>query len=258
MITISVITCTYNAESTLRRTLESVERQSYRYVEHLIVDGCSTDGTVAMAEDYRLRNVQSDGMHEVKVVSEPDNGLYDAMNKALAMAGGEYVVFLNSGDTFSSPDTLDLVAGAVGESEALPGVLYGETDIVDDEGQFVRHRRLSAPPSLNWRSFRKGMLVCHQSFYALRSVAIGCPYNLGYRYSADVDWCIRVMKKCEREGLMLRRVDAVLTNYLQGGMSVKNHRKSLVERFRVMTRHYGLLTTLWMHFIFAVRAVTKR
>lgn len=192
------------------------------------------------------------------VVSEKDRGLYDAMNKGIQKATGDYLVFLNAGDIFPSPDTLELVASSVGDGEELPGVLYGNTDIVDDEGHFLRHRRLQPPERLTWRSFRQGMLVCHQAFYARTDLAKANPYNMQYRFSADVDWCIRVMKAAERQGLPLRNVEAVVVNYLDGGMTVKNHRASLRERFRLMRHHYGLLPTLAMHAWFVLRSALKK
>lgn len=191
-------------------------------------------------------------------MSEKDRGLYDAMNKGIQKATGDYLVFLNAGDVFPSPDTLELVASSVGDGEELPGVLYGNTDIVDDEGHFLRHRRLQPPERLTWRSFRQGMLVCHQAFYARTDLAKANPYNMQYRFSADVDWCIRVMKAAELQGLPLRNVDAVVVNYLDGGMTVKNHRASLRERFRLMRHHYGLLPTLAMHAWFVLRSALKK
>ena len=101
------------------------------------------------------------------------------------------------------------------------------------------------------------MLVCHQAFYALTTLAKDNPYNLNYRFSADVDWCIRVMKEAERRHLTLKNVDEVVVNYLDGGMTEKNHRASLRERFSVMRRHYGLPLTLIMHVWFAVRQLKK-
>ena len=146
----------------------------------------------------------------------------------------------------------------MGEGEVLPGGLYGDTDIVDATGRFMHHRRLQPPAHLSWRSFRWGMLVCHQSFYARTDLAKDIHYNLGYRFSADVDWCLRIMKEAARRHLPLRNVGAVITHYLDGGMSVQNHRASLRERFEVMRTHYGLLTTLFVHAWFVGRSIFKR
>ena len=257
MIKFTIVTCTFNAEHELQRTLDSVFRQSYADVEHLILDGLSRDRSVEMAQTYKQRSDEARTGHEVVVCSERDSGLYDAMNKGIARAAGDYIVFLNAGDTFPSEATLEHIAHSIGDGEALPGVIYGDTDIVNDEGRFLRHRRLQPPAKLTWRSFRNGMLVCHQAFYALTTLAKDNPYNLNYRFSADVDWCIRVMKEAERRHLMLKNVDEVVVNYLDGGMTEKNHRASLRERFSVMRRHYGLPLTLIMHVWFAVRQLKK-
>ena len=258
MIKFTIVTCTYNAEAVLQRTLDSVMKQTYCNIEHLIIDGVSKDKTLTMVKAYQHKNDVGESAHEILVFSEPDKGLYDAMNKGIDRATGDYLIFLNAGDVFSSEDTLEFVEGCVGEGEELPGVLYGDTDIVNMDGHFLRHRRLTPPKRLSWRSFMWGMLVCHQSFYARADIAKGIHYNLDYRFSADVDWCIRIMREAARRHLPLRNVNAVITNYLDGGMSVQNHKASLKERFQVMRSHYGLLTTLFVHAWFAVRGVLKK
>ncbi len=259
MIKITVITCTYNASATFGRTLKSVQNQTCLAVEHIIVDGKSTDSTLQMAEKYKLESDASGNGHEVKIVSEKDRGLYDAMNKGLALASGDYLVFLNAGDKFHDADTLKHVAecAEMGDS-LLPGVLYGDTDLVDDNGEFLRHRRLHPFEGLSWRSFRHGMLVCHQAFYALTGIAKVTPYNIKYRYSADVDWCIRIMRRSEEEGRSLRNVRRVVVDYLAEGMTTANHKASLKERFRVMCEHYGFAQTVILHLWFVLRSVIRK
>lgn len=257
MIKFTIITCTYQAEKEVERTLRSVLEQTYKDVEHLIVDGASTDATLRLAQAYVTESQAQNNEHQVMVTSEPDKGLYDAMNKGLKHATGDYVLFLNAGDTFPSESTLTQVAACAERASVLPGVLYGDTDIVNNEGRFVRHRRLSPPKKLSWKSFMQGMVVCHQAFYARTDLAKKVPYQLKYRYSADVDWCIRVMKMAQKQGLPLCNVQTVVANYLDGGMTEKNHKASLKERFRVMESHYGYLPTLFMHAWFAVRSVLK-
>lgn len=257
-IRFTVVTCTYNAGRTVKTTLDSVMGQTWRNVEHIIMDGASADGTVEMAESYKAESDAMDCGHEVVVVSEPDNGLYDAMNKALGRATGDYVVFMNAGDSYPSPHTLGDIAASVGTVSELPAVLYGDTDLVNKEGRFVAHRRLTPPRRLTWKSFRHGMLVCHQAFYARADIARAVPYDLRYRFSADVDWCIRIMKRAARERLALRNVNMVVVNYLAEGMTTENHRASLKERFRVMCVHYGTLPTVAMHLWFVVRALLRR
>ena len=261
MTKFSIITITYNAEAFLPRTVESVLSQHYRDIEHIIIDGASTDSTISVAQDYMQRSYAAQNGHEVRIVSEPDNGLYDAMNKGLRQASGDYICFLNAGDFFPNANVLDTIVSRslTGKSrQQLPAVIYGDTDIVDNEGNFLRHRRLAPPRNLTWRSFRKGMLVCHQAFYARLDIARTVPYDTRYRYSADVDWCIRVMKEAERMGAGLAYVDSVVVNYTQEGQTTKHHRDSLKERYRVMQCHYGAFTTALMHAWFAVRAVIKK
>lgn len=262
MIRISVITITYNAEKVLPRTLAGVLGQTYRNIEHIIVDGASTDGTVARANAYKAENDAAGTGHSVTIVSEPDHGLYDAMNKGLRMATGDYVVFMNAGDSHHSADTVATVAGrAAQECTAdgqLPAVVYGGTDITDGEGRYLRPRRLSPPERLTWRSFMHGMLVCHQAFYARTDIARVTEYDLKYRYSADVDWCIRIMKEAAARRLPLTDAHATVADYMEEGQTTIHHRDSLKERYRVMAAHYGHATTFAMHCLFAVRAVLKR
>jgi glycosyltransferase involved in cell wall biosynthesis len=257
MIRFTVVTITYNAEAVLQRTLQSVHRQTYGGVEHLIIDGASKDGTLQMAEDYKRLSDQSELGHKVIIKSEPDKGIYDAMNKGLTQASGDYIVFMNAGDCFPQDDTLEQVVHRCrlmeSPSDELPAVLYGLTDIVDGEGKFLYHRRLQPPAQLSWRSFRQGMLVCHQAFYARTDIAKNLQYDTRYRFSADVDWCIRVMREAERMNLPLVPVGIVTANYLEEGQTTQNHRASLIERFRVMCRHYGFFRTVALHFWFLVR-----
>lgn len=246
---ISIITVTYNAASVLKRTLDSVKAQSWQQIEHLIIDGASKDETISMAETYKAQCP-----YEVVILSEPDKGLYDAMNKGLRLATGDYLVFLNAGDTLHAADTLETV---VRSAQPLPGVLYGDTAITDEQGKFLHLRRLRPPKKLSWKSFRQGMLVCHQAFYALTDIAKNLPYDPRYRYSADVDWCIRVMKEAQKRQLPLVNTQAILADYQEEGQTTIHHRDSLKERFDVMRRHYGLFSTVIMHVWFVFRQLIK-
>jgi hypothetical protein len=167
------------------------------------------------------------------------------------MAKGEYVCFLNAGDTFHEDDTLQLIVHQLNKSNVLPDVIYGETALVDAQRHFVRMRRLQTPDTLNWKSFRQGMLVCHQAFIAKRAVAE--TYDLNYRFSADFDWCIRVMKKAS----LLHNTRLTLIDYLDEGMTTKNRKASLKERFRIMAKHYGYISTVLHHIWFVLRLLLK-
>lgn len=239
----SVITVCYNAEATLEDTIQSVISQTYHHVEYIIVDGASKDRTMDIVNRYRDRIAV--------VVSEPDKGLYDAMNKGIRLATGDYLCFLNAGDSFHEDDTLQQMVHSI-HTLQLPDVLYGETELVDHEGHFLRMRRLQAPEHLTWKSFRQGMLVCHQAFFPRRDLVM--PYDLRYRFSADFDWCIKIMKKSK----VLHNTHLTLIDYLSEGMTTRNHKASLKERFRIMVRHYGWASTVAHHAWFALRLLLKK
>lgn len=239
----SVITVCYNAEATLEDTIQSVISQTYHHVEYIIVDGASKDRTMDIVNRYRDRIAV--------VVSEPDKGLYDAMNKGIRLTTGDYLCFLNAGDSFHEDDTLQQMVHSI-HTLQLPDVLYGETELVDHEGHFLRMRRLQAPEHLTWKSFRQGMLVCHQAFFPRRDLVM--PYDLRYRFSADFDWCIKIMKKSK----VLHNTHLTLIDYLAEGMTTRNHQASLRERFRIMARHYGWASTVAHHAWFALRLLLKK
>ena len=255
MLRITYVTITYNAASVLQRTLDSVLSQDYPDILHLIIDGASTDDTMQLVNDYIERSNAADNGHSIQVTSEPDKGIYDAMNKGLRSITGDYVCFLNAGDFLPASDTVSRIVEKVGDQS--PAVLYGDTDIVDGEGRFLHHRRLAPPEHLSWKSFRQGMLVCHQAFYARTDFAIATPYDLRYRYSADVDWCIRVMKAAAKENVPLLNLKMVVANYTEEGQTTLHHRDSLWERYHVMERHYGRIQTFLLHLWFALRSVFK-
>jgi len=251
---ISIITVTYNAAQTLPPTLDSIAAQTFRNFELLVIDGLSTDGTQRLAELFQK---QHDDL-QMTLVSKRDDGIYDAMNTGLMLAKGRYIVYLNAGDRLHASDTLATVAQQMkkGENNRFPAVIYGETDIVDADGKFLRHRRLQAPERLNWQSFKEGMLVCHQSFYALREIAP--QYTTRFRYSSDFDWCVRVMLAAEEMGLALCNTHAILTDYLSEGQTTAHHKESLRERFQIMCHHYGRWTTCRQHAWFAIRQILKK
>ena len=240
----SIITVTYNALKVLEDTIQSVVFQTYRNMEYIIVDGGSKDNTLEVAEKYRN--------HISQLISEPDKGLYDAMNKGIRLATGDYICFLNAGDELHENETLQKIVHTL-KGKNLPDVIYGETAIVDEEGHFLHMRRLSTPERLDWKSFKQGMLVCHQAFWTRRELAIDVLYDLHYRFSADFDWCIRIMKKAK----CLHNTRLTIIDYLNEGMTTQNHKASLKERFRIMAKHYGWISTILHHGWFVIRLFYK-
>ncbi len=233
----SIITVTYNAASVLPPTLKSVAEQSFRDFEYLVIDGASSDDTLRLVDEAAIAGTV--------VWSEPDKGLYDAMNKAIDRAKGDYLIFLNAGDAFASAETLATIAE---KAQDAPDVIYGQTQLVDADRNVVGMRHLTAPKHLDWESFKDGMLVCHQAFIARREL---CPhYDMSYRFSADYDWCIKVLRKsanCACVG------DTPIISFLTDGLTTKNHKRSLKERYRIMCHYYGTLPTMLRHVKFALR-----
>jgi len=232
---ISVITVVYNGEKHIGKTIESVLNQSYSSLEYIVVDGKSTDGTLKIIEE---------SAGHIKVISEPDEGLYDSMNKGLEVATGDYVWFLNAGDQIYGTDTVEQMMEG---SEGNPDIIYGGTMIIDEAQNEVGDRRLKPPDQLTWKSFRQGMVVCHQSLVVKRAMAP--QYNLEYRFSADIDWAIRASKSAGS----IHNSRLVLSRFMEGGLTDHNIQAGLKERFRIMRKYYGLVPTVLRHFLFGVR-----
>lgn len=232
---ISIITVVFNGKSLIERTIKSVLSQNYTNVEYIVIDGASSDGTLEIAEKYS---------HEIALIlSGKDDGIYDAMNKGLKSATGDYVLFLNAGDEFYSSDTLTTVFSLSQDAD----VYYGNTAVVDDAGKELGDRRLTPPENLTWKSLKFGMCVSHQSFIAKRSL---CDlYNLNYTISSDIDWVINVLKKSSK----IINTKSYISKFLVGGTSNKRMKRALRERFAIMSKHYGFLQTLINHIFILLR-----
>ena len=240
---LSIITITYQAEAYLERTLQSVfEQDCAAEIDYIVVDGASKDRTLEIIEANKKQISQ--------FISEKDKGIYDAMNKGMQLAKGDYILFLNAGDTFASAKTLKNILKELAQN---PDVLYGEAVFVNNEGvhlglrsEVTPHR---LPASLTWEDFRFGMLVCHQAFIAKRSIA---PlFNLHYKLSSDIDWEIRVLKKSQT----ILKSKAPICHYLMGGASVQNLQRSWKERYEVLKSHFGLLPNLFNHLVIIGRGL---
>ncbi|MFH0761601.1 MAG: glycosyltransferase family 2 protein [Bacteroidota bacterium] len=305
---VSVITVVFNSVNLLEQTIQSVLNQTWPDIEYIIIDGGSKDGTVDIIRKYERKIAYW--------VSEPDGGLYDAMNKGLAAATGDFVWFLNSGDLAYREDTLeqifkdqrlkneeqrsddqdtrpkinDLSPNIQNPKSNIQNLIYyGDTMVVDSHYHEVGIRRLRPPEVLNWKSFRKGMLVCHQAILVSRSIAE--PFDLKYKHSADFDWVIRALRKASGKGERRKEkgerksqftsshlntstsqppqppqplqpfqpfqpivnTHQILCSFLDGGHSKQNIPASLRERFDIMRRNYGLIPTVLRHFLIAIR-----
>ena len=239
----SIITVTYNAASTLPATLASVKEQSCKKYEYIVMDGLSKDNTVEMAKAADIPNA--------RIFSSSDKGLYDAMNKAIDEATGDYLIFLNAGDAFHAPDTLQTIADAI-VANGRPDIVYGQTQLVNANRQRIGDRHLIAPEELTFKSFAQGMLVCHQAFIASRKIVQH--YDLQYRFSADYEWCLRCLKQSSKNVY----VPHTIIDYLSEGLTTANRKASLKERFNIMCHYYGTIPTIVRHLKFIPRFLKQR
>jgi len=238
---ISIITIVYNGATLLEGTIQSVINQSYPNIEYLIIDGGSTDGTLDLIQK-----------HEASIskwISEADKGLYDAMNKGLKLATGDFVWFMNAGDHILKPDTVEKMVAVCPPNT---DIIYGEVMLVNDERQHQGTRSelttQKLPTQLNWKSLQKGMVVCHQGFLPKRTLA---PSYMLDNLSADIDWVINCLKQAK----VTTNTNMVLAEYLMGGISKQRHNQSLKDRYAILGKHYGFLANLWNHFLIVWRAL---
>ena len=230
---LSIITIVFNNVKDIERTMLSVLNQTYPNIEYILIDGGSTDGTWDIIKKYEGRLATW--------ISERDKGIYDAMNKGLALATGDYVLFMNSGDEIYSHDTVDKVFSSAPDAD----IYYGETEMIDENLNSLGQRRHKTPENFTLQSFRYGMSISHQAIYVRRSLA--GPYDLQYKLSSDIDWILRIAKKATK----IVNTKMYVAKYLVGGMSKHRHRQSLIERFKIFTKHYGLIPNLFNHLVIA-------
>ncbi|MBL6964314.1 MAG: glycosyltransferase [Bacteroidetes bacterium] len=237
----SIITVTYNAGEILERTIKSVLNQSYSNLEYIIIDGKSTDNTLDIIHTYTN--------HISKWISEPDNGLYDAMNKGIKLASGNYLWFLNAGDEVFAPDTITKML-SMGEAD----IYYSDTLVVNMQGSEIgllsKLTHNNAPDKLNWRKMKQGMVVCHQSFVVNRQIVV--PYSVEYKLSADIDWVIRSLKAAKS----VVRCEFLLSKFLTAGLSKQYLGSSMKERYQILKTHFGFFPNLWNHLFLAIRFLT--
>lgn len=236
---ISIITITYNAERWLERTMKSVLEQTCKEYEYIIVDGSSTDGTLDI-----IRRLESQFEGKLSWKSEPDKGLYDAMNKGIARAKGDFVWFMNAGDEIYDADTLThIVAAAKDDTD----VIYGKACIVNADGVKVSEHHKPTPPNLQRKHLLNGLVVCHQAIMVRRSVV--SRYNTDYRICADYNWVIEAVT-ASRKNVYL---DEYVCKFLTEGVSAKQRKRAWKERFCIMCAHFGVLPTLWAHFLIVLK-----
>lgn len=235
---ISIITVTYNCADVVGDALRSVAQQRLGGIEHIVIDGASNDGT--------LEVVRSQGAHVSKLVSEPDLGIYDAMNKGLALARGEWVGFLNADDMLAGPDSLARILAAQDEGTASAAdLVYGDLVYVDcaDTSRVIRYWKSGtyAPSRL-----RYGWMPPHPTFYARRELLqrVGL-FDTQMRIAADYDFVLRCLKQPD---IRVRYIPEVLVRMRTGGASNRSWRaltrKSREDLIAIRRSGIGGLFTL--------------
>ena len=200
---ISIITISFNANDTIEKTLKSVVGQSYKNIEHLIIDGGSKDNTLEICNSFS---------HISKIISESDKGVYDAFNKGLKLATGEIIGFLNADDVFYSEKAVEDLVNAFSNNEA--DIVYGNLDYVNKEGKVIR----------NWisRPYEKGLvkkawMPAHPTFYCKKEVYdhLG-GYNDSFKIAGDFELCLRFLEMNNIPSFYLNKK---IVKMLVGGIS---------------------------------------
>lgn len=241
---ISLITSTYNSVSTLKSTFDSVLSQTYSDVEYLVVDGGSKDGTLELIKEYEPKFGG-----RMKWLSEPDKGLYDALNKGIRMATGDVVGILNSDDFFTTNDVLEIVATELNGVDAI----YGDIHFVHPDNLNKCVRYYSSKNFRPW-AVRFGYMPAHPSFYARREVfeKYGL-YALDYKIAADFDMMVRLFAK---HHISSKYVKKDFVTMRTGGMSTSSisHRLLLTKEDAKACRRYGIYSNFLMC---SVKYITK-
>jgi glycosyltransferase involved in cell wall biosynthesis len=208
---ISVITVVYNGVTTLEQTMLSVINQIYKNIEYIIIDGGSTDGTIDIIKKYEK--------HLAYWVSEPDNGIYDAMNKGIDKATGEWINFMNSGDWFYNAFVIDSVfATTIEEEDIIYGKKYGQKTNIK---------------KINRHFFLKYLGICHQTIFA-RKKTLNSGFNLKYKLASDFDW----LMKSYTNGVKIRDINKIIVSYQGGGVSETNLNFIQKEIYEILKTYY--------------------
>lgn len=233
---VSIITVVFNASGLLEKTILNISQLEYENKEYIIIDGASSDGTLELILNYS---------HLIdKWISEPDRGLYYAMNKGLEFAKGDYIWFINAGDKVYNPHILKNIFK---DSKELCDIYYGDTMIIDEEDNEIGMRRLKPPKQLTARSMKNGMVVCHQSVLVKKNIAPA--FDTSFSIASDYKWLLECIKNAKR----ICNTEQIFTYFLEGGINKSNIIRALKERFRIMVKEFGFIPVLFRHFIIAGR-----
>lgn len=202
---ISIVTVTYNCESEIEKTIKSVVEQTYGDIEYLIIDGGSTDRTLFIIDKYKK--------YISKCISEPDKGIFDAMNKAIDLATGQWIIFMNAGDTF--------VDAAIVEQGFLDRRYNDNVGVIFGDAYFIKQnakRLFQSQPFFLKKSKYREMGICHQAIFCRMDLAKIIKFDLKYKYAADYNMMMQIYKK----GYTFYNLQFPIANYDLSGVSTNN------------------------------------
>lgn len=233
---ISVVTVCLNAERHIARCCQSVASQSWPELEHLVVDGGSTDRTLDLVAQHARK--------DVRVHSGPDSGIYDAMNKAIALSTGEAILFLNADDWFAHDEALAMLGKALA-SDPRVGIVYGDALVIDGGKVLFKGQGNIGAANIGFE------MICHQTILARKSVfSEHGAFDTGYRLCGDMDWVMRAADL--HVGLM--HVPTVVCFYSAGGESDRALAKRLAEKQQILIAKRSIA----LRFIQRMRLAMKR
>lgn len=234
---ISVITVCFNSQDTIRMTIESVLSQKYENFEYIIVDGASKDNTMNIIAEY-------DDVR-MKVISEPDKGLYDAMNKGTVIATGDYLSFMNSGDVFKD----DLVLTDI--AEGLKGDLtYGNVIRIREDGELCE--KYGNRNRVKWLLL-KGRMICHQAMFIKADVMSEYSYDLDYKITADFNMLCKLVR--DRKEFTYIDRDVVKMDNITG---ISTESKNLPIMWAEDDRSIRDCFPLWYHLLRPLKYVKRK
>ncbi len=220
----SIIIPTMNAGNKLHITLSSLAMQTYRNFECLIIDNLSTDSTKELITQYISQ------LPHLAFYSDQDNGIYDAMNKGISLAEGEYILFLGAGDQLHSSDVLEQVNLAL--TTQNPDILYG--DIL-----FLPNHPIIQPDKLSNHFFKSGKMICHQSIFAHKKTLTEYPFRQQFPYGADRDWLIYTFRSQKK----ILHIPLIIADYDTTGLTslAANRKKVWMESGKILKHYYGFI-----------------
>lgn len=222
---VTIITVTYNAQEYLERTIQSVIEQDYNNIEYIIIDGASSDNTINIIKQYE--------QYISYWISEPDTGVYDAMNKGIDIASGEWINFMNAGDSFASQDAISYLISNLEENiDLITGDRYS---VYENSSKKVLNKALGMQGIKEF-----GMPSGHQSMLIKSSLMKEYKYSLLYKYASDHDLMLRFY----RDNKKIKLVDRAISNYLRGGYSDENNMEAYLEVLFLMIKYKPYETDL--------------